>query len=283
MEVQVVTSTRDLVANKEQKKPEYNNTAVLIGNPRFNLEKSEYKRVASALESKFKADYYINEETELSMRSGIHSLPGTGIEIDKISQLLSDKSWKVEKYTDNLAIEEAVKKVDNPRILHIATHGKFLTDVERQYSNFETEMDRQRFVENPLLRSFLIFAGADSPDSTKNTALDDGFLTAYEAQNLYLDKTELVVLSACETGLGEIKNGEGVYGLQRAFIQAGAKTLIMSLWSVSDEATQELMTSFYTKWLSGKPKRQAFKEAQLELKAKYPMPYYWGAFVMVGE
>jgi CHAT domain-containing protein/Tfp pilus assembly protein PilF len=297
MEIQVVTSTRDLVANKEQKKPEYNNNAVLIGNPRFNLDNTEYKKVASSLENKFKSDYYINEETELSMRSGIHPLPGTGVEIDKISQLLTGKNWNVEKYTDNLAIEEVVKKVDNPRILHIATHGKFLSDVEREYSNFDTEIDRQRFVENPLLRSYLIFAGADrqanptpslpTGEGESNIVLqpdetEDGFLTAYEAQNLYLDKTELVVLSACETGLGEIKNGEGVYGLQRAFIQAGAKSIIMSLWSVSDDATQELMTSFYTKWLSGKPKRQAFKEAQLELKSKYQMPYYWGAFVMVG-
>ena len=111
--------------------------------------------------------------------------------------------------------------------------------------------------------------------------LEDGILTAAEISEMNLFNTELVVLSACETGLGDINNSEGVFGLQRAFKLAGAKTIIMSLWKIPDKQTSMLMQAFYKNWLSGMNKNEAFKKAQLELRSQFPEPYYWAGFVMV--
>ena len=135
-----------------------------------------------------------------------------------------------------------------------------------------------------MLKSGLLLTGAgDILNETRfNYNVDNGILTAYEAMNLNLDQTDLVVLSACETGLGEVEAGEGVYGLQRAFLVAGAKTIIMSLFKVSDEATQQLMVKFYRKWLETGDKRQAFIDAKKEIRNEYRDPIYWGPFVMIG-
>ena len=139
---------------------------------------------------------------------------------------------------------------------------------------------------NPLMRSGLLFSGAQNTIRGENLVGENGVLTSLEAKDLDLTNTELVVLSACETGVGDFVSGEGVYGLQRSILEAGAENVIMSLWKVDDKATQLLMTNFYTNWLEkGLTKREALKQAQITIKNTdgYSSPYYWGAFVLIGN
>jgi CHAT domain-containing protein len=207
---------------------------------------------------------------------GITELPGTQKEIQQISKLFNNNP---EVYLEDRASEDITKQVNNPTYLHIATHGYFLEDEE------ESGTSAKQYVPNPLLKAGLILAGSENflmSGQPVNDAGDDGILTAYEAMNLKLDETKLVVLSACETGLGEVKNGEGVYGLQRAFKLAGAQSIVMSLWSVDDDATQELMSTFYSELLKSGKQHEAFRIAQQKIKDKYQKPFYWGAFILVG-
>ena len=221
--------------------------------------------------------------TERGFDNGVSELPGTLTEITNITHTLEENAWKYDIFQREEASEENIKKIASPTLLHVATHGFFMSSMTLpQNENAGLQSREAKF--NPLFRSGLLLAGAAV--TFRNEKLDseeDGILTAYEAMNLDLDKTELVVMSACETGLGEVKNGEGVYGLQRAFIVAGAENLIMSLWKVNDATTQMLMSTFYSNWIGGQPKQAAFHDAVQTLKNKYKEPYYWGAFVMLGK
>jgi CHAT domain-containing protein len=278
VEIQLVSNTKDLITQIIQNKQNNNKKAVLIGFPDYN---NKHKNNVPKKEGREK-DIKMDSTQRFFDGSNISELVGTKTEVENIENMLQKAKIVTQSYTEGQASEEMVKKLDSPYILHIATHGFFMKDVENNYS-FDTSImniDNKKLVENPLLRSGLLFANAK--EALKEGG--DGVLTAYEAMNLNLDNTDLVVLSACETGLGEIRNGEGVYGLQRAFQTAGAKTVLMSLWTVSDEATQQLMTLFYENLITQKQsKREAFRNSQNELKKKFPEPYYWGAFVMVGE
>jgi len=212
------------------------------------------------------------------------ALPGTKVEIDGINKILTSSGYKVSKREQKEASEGSLKSVKGPSLMHIATHGYFLADADLKGDAMGVNAENAK--NNPLLRSGLILSGVPSPGQDKTSAdlqsNDNGVLTAYEAMNLSLEGTDLIVLSACETGLGDVRAGEGVYGLQRAFLVAGANALIMSLWKVDDAATQQLMTNFYTNWTKSGNKQKAFKQAQLQLMTKYKEPYYWGAFVMMG-
>ena len=212
-------------------------------------------------------------------------LPGTKEEVISIEQILKKNQWSVTSNLYKEASEEKLKGISSPDILHIATHGFFIPEKENE-TTIVYSKDISLASDNPLTRSGLLLAGVEK--NIKGNLInqpdeEDGILTALEVMNLNLDHTDLVVLSACETGSGEIRNGEGVYGLQRAFLVSGANNLIMSLWKVNDEATQELMIGFYTQWLSSNDKSRALHQAQLELKKKYGSPFYWGAFVLIGR
>nr|MBA3970977.1 CHAT domain-containing protein [Bacteroidota bacterium] len=271
MNIVLLTNSQDLLQEPSAK---LSKTAEIFSYP-------DYDFIASTTEVK---------SSEPLSRYGfmnLQELPGTKLEADTIMKILQLKNWKVNEHLQAQATEDAIKKIKAPQILHIATHGFFLRDVDEK-ANDVNGMQASIARENPLLRSGLMLAGsaAIARDSMVDNTTEDGILTAYEAANLDLGNTDLVVLSACETGLGEVHIGQGVYGLQRAFMVAGAKSVVMSLWVVDDFATQELMSNFYREWLkdpSSDNRQKAFRTAQQKLKEKFPDPYYWGAFVMIGK
>jgi CHAT domain-containing protein len=267
-EIRLLSNTREL-AHSRPSAQQANPTGSVFGYADFNLAETD-KAVSTGKRSI--ATRYGFSEGDIPM------LPATEKEVDLLDRLLKEKQWQVQSFTQSEATEANLKNVRSPQILHIATHGFFLSDLD---INDELQSDEERQItQNPLFRSGILMAGAALK---QESGQEDGVLTAFEAMNLHLDKTELVSLSACETGLGEVRNGEGVYGLQRSFLVAGARTIIMSLWQVDDVATQELMSSFYKSWLSGGDKFQSFRQAQLEVKERYKHPFYWAAFVLIGN
>jgi CHAT domain-containing protein/Tfp pilus assembly protein PilF len=207
-------------------------------------------------------------------------LAGTAGEAKRILMLVPDATMR----TGHQASERTLKAVHAPRILHIATHGFFL---QPSLSLPATSQPRSGIVDsaastgNPLLRSGLALAGANLP----RAGGDDGLLTALEAANLDLWGTKLVTLSACDTGVGLVRNGEGVYGLRRAFFLAGAQTLVMSLWPVSDLITRELMAGYYAGLQRGLGRGAALRSVQLQLlhQKGRTHPFYWASFIQAGE
>ena len=217
-------------------------------------------------------------------------LPGTQAEVTAIDKLLRQSGWQTTLYTGDRALKASIQNVRAPRVVHIATHGFFLEDHPAP-DNSGRNVRLRGASDDPMLHSGLFFAGANRTRSGAAPAAgaDNGILTAYEASQLNLQGTELVVLSACETGLGEQSNSEGVFGLRRALQEAGAGAVMMSMWSVPDQETQELMALFYAKWLTGLDKPEALRQAQLAerevVRKRYgrDLPYYWGAFVLVSR
>ncbi len=235
-------------------------TAMLIGRPDYSLVNTYVSDSTVAYVSTRGIEDFHNQQ--------ISDLPGTEKEINTIAEILAqNESVNVESYLHEKATERIIKDHASYNILHISTHGFFIENSSEENIN-------------PMMRSGLLLAGVSDYDGQQD---DDGILTAYEASNIDLKNTQLVVLSACETGLGEVKDGEGVYGLQRAFQIAGVKYILMSMWKVDDEATSLLMTSFYNNLSQTNDVPGSFKKAQMELQSKYKQPYYWGAFKLIGN
>jgi CHAT domain-containing protein len=211
-------------------------------------------------------------------------LPGVRDEARALETLLPNATRLIGEH----ATEAALKQVAGPTILHIATHGFFLPDRDATTDRPSAASgDRRRlgrwaaWTENPLLRSGLALAGANQGGRGD----DDGVLTALEAAGLDLWGTKLVVLSACDTGVGDVKEGDGVYGLRRALVLAGSESQLMSLWAVSDRSTRDLMIGYYSRLNAGQGRGDALQQVQRETRnnPRHAHPYYWAGFIQSGQ
>ena len=261
--VQYLTSTANLL---ETKTPRAVRRAILLGRPSYETGETP-QGDGDGGQRNFVASF---ENMEVA------DLPGTEDEVTAVADLLQGQSVAVERYLGEEAREEVLYAVNNPSIVHIATHGYWNTLDYKATEGFRTF--------NAMVNSGLLLTGVvDFYRAPSRPNTHDGVLTAYEATTLNLHGTSMVVLSACETGLGLLDAGEGVYGLQRAFRAAGAESTLTSLWKVDDAATRDFMTAFYGHLVRGSSKFESWRLAQAEVREQYPEPYYWGAFVLVGE
>jgi len=227
-----------------------------------------------------------NEDSSLESSSSNEwvYLENSLYEVEELDSLLQKNNWTTNKYTENNVTETFFKSIEKkqPNVLHIATHGYFFPDtINEEYKNYIKQFgDNQS---NIMYRSGLILSnGNEAWSGRKHLPTDcDGILLSSEVANMSLNKTSLVVFSACDTGLGIQCESEGVYGLQRAFKQAGVQSIVMSLWQVNDVSGRKFMNYFYLNILKGMEKREAFRKAQELLRQEYPSPNHWAVFVML--
>tara|TARA_B110000037_G_C17127726_1_gene509109 strand:- start:4147 stop:7278 length:3132 start_codon:yes stop_codon:yes gene_type:complete len=282
--VHILSSPSELIGFKPSKLNKSSIEILLYGGIDYNKSKESVSSDARSLNDTIYSD--------LATRSGIKNfsyLNGTNKEIESITLSATQNGFKTTPFTERLATETSIKKLDGktqPFVLHLATHGFFFPDQEKDISQGMLVVEGKREIykraNDPMMRSGLLFAGANKfwgkPNDNQNK--EDGILTASEISNLDLSACELVVLSACETGLGKVQGSEGVFGLQRAFKMAGVKNIIMSLWKVPDAQTAELFDIFYEECFKGKSIHKAFQTAQSTMKEKYS-PYFWAGFVLL--
>ena len=279
-----VSSTRQLCIEKP--KVRYTN-ATLYGGLIYEMDSTQMIAQSRTYHS---TDDYVASRgfvADSTMRVGWNYLPATKSEVEMIARQMYEHGIHPERYTETVGTEESFKALSGKQIpiIHLATHGFFLKDEEARKQDYFQALNLEsskNIEDNSLKRSGLILSGGQRAwlNQPIPANVEDGILLAEEIATMDLSGTDLVVLSACQTGLGEITS-EGVFGLQRAFKNAGVQTLIMSLWRVNDAATSLIMQTFYEHLLSGQSKREAFAIAQQAVKEKYNDPYYWAAFIML--
>ena len=277
--LRLLTTGRELVTlNKE--KNLINKKSIVVANPNFNFSGKKLKNTTALISTKVLKDQ--KRSFDQGKRIWL-SLPGTKKEADVISKITNAR----------LFLEEAasalnIQKEESPKILHIATHSFYIGDNKNDNliseNIFANPIVNNKRIENPLLRSGIVLAGANYPEKNFN---DDGYLTALEVSKLNWNGTELVVVSGCESGQGDLQSGEGVYGLKRAITVAGARSSLLSLWKVDDKATAEFMESFYLKLKSGESRANALSKTQKEFR-EHPIkawqhPNVWAAFQLNGD
>ena len=289
-------STRQLAApikggNTER---DISETALLLGGINYEIDTLEIDRQDEfEILAEHGRPIYDIKTPKLRGGGNWDYLKWTSKEVNGLEKILMDEGFQTTVLRGPEASEDFFKTIGHdapsPRILHLATHGYFFPDPEiaevKAWMPGDVEGIVFKTSLHPMIRSGLILSGGNyawENGQSFRPQMEDGILTAFEISQMDLSGTELVVLSACETGLGDIEGNEGVYGLQRAFKIAGAKYLLMSLWQVPDYQTQELMVLFYQKFITEKLDiPAAFRAAQLEMRDKYQSPYFWAGFVLV--
>ena len=277
-QLRLLTTGRELITLNEEKNL-INKQSIVIANPNFNL----FGKNSSNNRKKLSPKNFNEQKRSFDQKNRLWgSLPGTKKEADIISKITNAKLFLEEEASAlNIQME------DSPKILHIATHSFYIgdnNDILFSENIFSNSITNNKRIENPLLRSGIVLAGANYPD--KNLK-DDGYLTALEVSKLNWNDTELVVVSGCESGQGDLQSGEGVYGLKRAIAVAGARSSLLSLWEVDDKATAEFMESFYLKIKSGESRSKALSNTQKEFR-EHPIkawqhPNVWAAFQLNGD
>lgn len=270
-EVDYLTSGRDLLRLSALQTAR--SAPVVLGNPDFDAGATASAPPSAA-----------GSRSGDLARARFSPLPGTEQEVEAINKLLRDSRL----FTGTSATKSVLQSLQAPLVLHVATHGFFLDErkpTSQGARGLELDLggdappSKPPTPENPLIRSGLAVSGAND----KTTV--NGILTALEASNIDLDGTRLVVLSACETGIGQVEMGEGVYGLRRALLVAGSQTQVMSLWKVDDSATRDLMIGFYKNLREGRGRGESLRQVQLEMlhEKEYAHPYFWAAFIPSGN